>query len=60
MWIDLTIRPQVEAEVDLQPDNTVELSWPLPDGSRATVLLQPEHARDLNDKMGMRLLMVDR
>jgi hypothetical protein len=59
-WLDLTIRPETAPEVELQPDNTVELSWPLDEsGSRITLLLTPDHARSLNERMGLRLLMVE-
>ena len=60
MWLDLTLRPQVPVEIDLQPDNTVELSWPLPGESRATLLLTPDDAAALHKRLGLLLLMVER
>lgn len=57
-WLDLTIRVQEDAEVDVQPDNTVELSWPLPGGSRATVLLKADAAQRLNDRLAGLLMLI--
>jgi hypothetical protein len=59
-WMDLTIRPQVAVEVELQPDSTVEASWALPGGSRLTILLRPDDAASLKERISLLLLMVDR
>lgn len=58
-WLDLTIRPQGEPEVDLQADNSVELSWPMPGDSRFTILLRPDEATELNKRLALLLLMVE-
>lgn len=58
-WVDITVRCPEDAEVDVQPiSNTIELSWPLPGGSRATVLLKPDAARRLNERLGELLMLV--
>lgn len=57
-WVDLTIRPEAAPEVELQPDDTVEVTWPMTNGSRLTILLRPDDARVLSGKLGLRLLMV--
>lgn len=59
-WLDMTIRPQVEVEVDLQADNSIELSWPFPGASRLTILLQPDEADHLHKHLGRKLLLVER
>lgn len=58
-WLDMTIRPNVDPEVVLQPDNSVELSWPMPGRSRLTILLRPDEANELHRVLGLKLLMVD-
>jgi hypothetical protein len=59
-WLDLTVRPPDKAEVDLQPDGTIELSWPLGEKSRVTILLAPDVALALTERIGLLLLMVER
>jgi hypothetical protein len=56
--LDLTIRVQEDAQVDVQPDNTVELSWPLPGGSRATVLIKADAAKRLNERLTGLLMLI--
>lgn len=57
-WMDLTLRPNAVPEVELQPDNSVELSWPMAGQSRLTILLSPAEAESLNRVLGLKLLMV--
>lgn len=60
MWMDLTLRPSGEAEISVEPDGTVELSWREPcaeSTSAVTLLLTPDQLRDLvDDAHGMILL----
>lgn len=57
-WVDLTVRPEAEAEVEVQADDTVEVTWAMTNGSRLTILLRPDDARALTDRMKLRLLLV--
>lgn len=57
-WMDLTLRVASDAEVDVQPDQTVELSWALDEGSRATILLDPESAKRMNARLGELLMLI--
>lgn len=57
-WMDLTVRPEASVEVELQPDNTVELSWAMANDSRLTLLLRPDDANRLSEKLRLLLLMV--
>ena len=58
-WMDLTLRVASDCEVDVQPaDNTFELSWSLPEGSRATILVSPDAARRLHERIGGLLMMI--
>jgi hypothetical protein len=58
-WFDQTFRTGIEAEVTLQPDGTVELSWPVPEAgsSRVTVVMPEKQFRALIEK-ARDLLMV--
>lgn len=57
-WMDLTLRAVRDAEVEVQPDNTVELSFPLGDDSRATLLIPPDLAKRLNERLGELLMLI--
>ena len=58
-WMDLTLRVASDCEVDVQPgDNTFELSWSLPEGSRATILVSPDAVRRLHERIGGLLMMI--
>lgn len=41
-WIDLTIRPDGEPEIEVTPTDEFEISWQLPDGGRLTLLVSRE------------------
>ena len=56
-WTDTTIRPNCEAEVETQPDGTVEVSWALAAGvgggvdfGRLTILLSSAETRLIQDQ----------
>lgn len=38
-WIDVTYKSEAAAELTDMPDGRVEISWPMVDGSRFTVLV---------------------
>ena len=59
-WLDLTIRPATDCEVDVQPDgnNTFELSWALPGSSRITVLIGPDDAKGLSARLAELVVLV--
>jgi hypothetical protein len=50
-WIDMTMRPASEPEVDVHPGGEFEYSWTLGSGSRLTVLIP----RDVADRMSSRV-----
>lgn len=57
-WMDLTLRVKEDAEVDVEPDKTVELSWPIGGSSRATVLLEPEAAKRLSQRLAELVVLI--
>ena len=56
--MDLTIRVPEDCEVDVEPDNTVQLSWSLGAGSRATILLEPESAKRLSQRLAELVVLI--
>jgi len=58
-WMDMTVRVASQVEVELQPDSTVELSWPIAETSRFTLLLSPAEATELHRLLGLKLLVVE-
>lgn len=43
MWIDLTVRPTGDPEIDVNPaTNEFEFSWTLADNGRLTILMSQE------------------
>ncbi|MGQ0805422.1 MAG: hypothetical protein ACT4PI_16360 [Actinomycetota bacterium] len=60
MWLDLTLKLKKECQVDVDvlPDSTVELSFPLGGGSRATILVPPDTAKRMNAELGGLLMLI--
>lgn len=58
-WLDQTVRTEGVADVALQPDDTVELSWPIAElgSSRVTVIMSVVAFTALLEK-GRDLLMI--
>jgi len=56
--MDLTIRVEEDCEVDVQPDNTVELSWPMGGSSILTVLVEPESAKRLSQRLAELVMLI--
>jgi len=58
--MDMTVRVNSQVEIELQPDSTIELSWPVAETSRFTLLLSPAEATELHRLLGLKLLLVER
>jgi hypothetical protein len=58
--MDMTVRPHSPVAVALLADNSVELSWSMPGNGQYVILLAPDEATDLHEKLGLKLLMVER
>ena len=43
-WIDLTVRPDGEPEIEVTPTDEFEITWQLPEGGRLTLLVPREVA----------------
>lgn len=57
-WMDLTLRVKQDCEIEVEPDHTVELSWRLGDDSRATVLIEPEAAKRLSQRLAELVVLI--
>jgi len=56
--MDLTIRVPGDCDVDVEPDYTVELSWPLGNGARTTILVEPESAKRLSQRLAELVMLI--